>query len=164
MTGDARELDNQSSRYWFTIRVPWPRSGQRRVQRDRQSAAKHVRHLALLLGLVGQALELRFAEPRHAATGLQVHARNNSVVQRNRRLGDDRLGHVPLLAQVVRKGHAEAGGVGGRDQLFGIGAFRVLEAGHEGVRRAVEYSAGAVDLAGAALQVAAPGWDRKSVV
>src|SRR5690606_18808128 len=81
----------------------------------------------------------------------------HSVVQRNRRLGDDRLGHVPLLAQVVRKGHAEAGGVGGRDQLFGIGAFRVLEAGHEGVRRAVEYSAGAVDLAGAALQVAAPG-------
>ena len=44
------------------------------------------------------------------------------------RVGLDALGRVPGPAEDQRQRHREAGGVGGRDQLLGVGALAVAEA------------------------------------
>ena len=51
------------------------------------------------------------------------------------------LGRHAGIAELAGEGHRKAAGVGGGDQLFGIGALPFLEAGAERILRFVENAA-----------------------
>jgi len=91
------------------------------------------RHRASLLGLLGEAGELRLIDARNPALGHQV-----DLVDRRRPFDDPqvdlgrgvhRLRDVTGLGQDVAQRHREAAGVGGGDELLRVGTGLVLKPG-----------------------------------
>lgn len=68
----------------------------------------------------------------------------------------DAVGREPGFAEHGGEGHRETPGVGGGDELFGVGAGAVFEAGAEGVGSIVERAAGGGEGAFALFEGAVP--------
>src|SRR5262245_38089015 len=93
---------------------------------------------AVLLGFAGNPGEGSFVQVRHfGAQGQRRPADAEALALRlegDRGLGAELRGRIASALQPKGQGHGKAPGMGGSDQLFGIGAPLVLEARPERVR------------------------------
>src|SRR5256885_1462805 len=95
------------------------------------------RHGAAGLRLLGCPLKGGLVESGHLASHLELHARDRGRpahhLQRAGGVGLHARGRLASLFEARRQRHAEAGGVGRRDQLLRVGALLALEARREAV-------------------------------
>src|SRR5271166_4816061 len=115
---------------------------------------------AVLLGIAGHPSERGLIEVRHL--GAQRQSRPTDAESLTLRLKSDRslgreLGRRKACAlQLKGERHGEASGMGGGDQLFGVGAPLVLEPGPERIRGLCEHAGIGGKIAAAVAARAAP--------
>ena len=121
-----------------------------RLEIDLHVAAQGLRYGAAFRGGGGDRLEGRIVDAGHHRPDGELHVRDleslADLVDRARRTGLHRRGGKAGLLEAKAQRHAEAGCLGRREELLGIGADRVTEAGVERVgaaqsRLALEASA-----------------------
>src|SRR5215210_948068 len=92
---------------------------------------------AAFLGLAGLLLEGGFVDARHRGVVVELDAGDLEalayLLEVDLGAGGDARGLESRAAEAGREGHREAAGVGGADQLLGVGAARLLEARAERV-------------------------------
>src|SRR5277367_1313135 len=115
---------------------------------------------AVLLGVAGHSSKPGFVQVRHLAAQRQSRATDAESLplglESDRGLSIELCGRVAGGLQLKGQRHGEASGVSGGDQLFGICAFFVLEAGPEEIRRRREYTGIRGKIAAAVATRAAP--------
>lgn len=113
---------------------------QLRIQRDR--GVEDFRDRTVLFGVAGHAGEVGFGEVRRLRAqgqrGLADAESRAVLLERDRGLGGELCRREARGLKLERQRHREASGMGGGDQLFGIGALLVLEAGLERIGRRIE--------------------------
>ena len=139
---------------------------QRGVQRD-VDAGKRLADRAAGLGRLGGLGELLGADAVHLAAHGELDAGELEPARRVRAerhvgLHVERLRGAARLGDLVRQGHGETGGVGGRDELLGAGEAPGVIRGppREGHLEGGELGAGQLDLAPALLQGPGPAGPR----
>jgi len=115
----------------------------------------------MLFALLGQLSEFGSIQIGHAGAGAQAHGDDldaGGLVARHDASGGglDALGEMAGAAQGAGQGHAVAGGVGGGDEFFRVGAGGVAKAGSVGVGHVDQRAAGGGDGAVAGARVAVP--------
>src|SRR2546428_4492018 len=126
--------------------LPPSRLFERGVERHLRNALERARHGAAGLRLLGRRLKGGLVESGHLASHLELHARDRGRpahhLQRAGAVGLHARGRLASLFEARRQRHAEAGGVGRRDQLLRVGALLALEARREAVGPAERAAAG----------------------
>src|SRR5207249_2465856 len=116
------------------------------VERHLRNALERARHGAAGLRLLGRPLKGGLVESGHLASHLELHARDRGRpthhLQRAGGGGLHARGRLASFFEARRQRHAEAGGVGRRDQLLRVGALLALEARREAVGPAERAAAG----------------------
>src|SRR5437899_9555803 len=129
------------------------------VERDLWDARERLRYRAPPLGLFGRLLEPRLFEARHPPLHLELHLGDLGCPVHHfqgARGGGLHPGHgLPGFLEAGRQGHAETGGVGRGNQLFGVRAFLPLEPSRERVRT-VERAAAGLEVPLPVLELAFP--------
>src|SRR3989454_5158504 len=126
---------------------------------DLWDARERLRYGAPAFGLFGRLLDPRLIEARHPPLHLELHLGDLGCPVHHfqgARGGGLHPGHgLPGFLEAGRQGHAETGGVGRGNQLFGVRAFLPLEPTRERVRT-VERAAAGLEVPLPVLELAFP--------
>ena len=121
---------------------------------------EHLRHRTVLLGLAGDLGETGVVEVRHLGAQGQCRLADLEALafrlERDGGFVESSVGVKPARLKAEGQRHREAAGMGRRDQLLGIGALLVLEAGLERIGRLGEHAGFAGEMAGAVAAGALP--------